>query len=289
MNWNLFVSELLDGVVHGCIYALIALGFSMVYGILKLLNFAHGDVFMVGSFIAYGILTVFGGALSLSIPVGLLLVIMFIAAMLGGGLLGVVIERFAYRRLRDAPRIAPLITALGVSFFLENGALLVVGANYQSFDTYSWNGGVLWSTAIVLPSGVRLALANIIVIVGTLVLMVALDTLRLAHAAGAGDARRLLRPPGGRDDGDRRQPGDRGHLLHRLGPRGRRRRLQRHRLPERLGLHGLQRRPLRRSPPPSSAASATCRARSPAASSSVSPSPSRSATSPRRSPTRSSS
>ena len=70
MNWNLFVTELLAGIVHGCVYALIALGYSMVYGILKLLNFAHGDVFMVGSFIGYGILTVFGGAQSLSIPVG---------------------------------------------------------------------------------------------------------------------------------------------------------------------------------------------------------------------------
>ena len=62
--------------------------------------------------------------------------------MLGGGLLGVAIERFAYRRLRDAPRIAPLITALGVSFFLENAALLLLGADYRSYDTFSWNNGV---------------------------------------------------------------------------------------------------------------------------------------------------
>ena len=150
MNWNLFVTELVAGIVHGSVYALIALGYSMVYGILKLLNFAHGDIFMVGSFIGYGMLTVFGGAPSLSLPIALLLVLMFLAAMLGGGLLGVVIERFAYRRLRDAPRIAPLITALGVSFFLENAALLVLGADYQSFNTYSWDSnssglGVLWS------------------------------------------------------------------------------------------------------------------------------------------------
>ena len=126
MNWNLFVTELVAGIVHGSLYALIALGYSMVYGILKLLNFAHGDVYMVGSFIGYGVLTIFGGAMALSIPIAFLLILMFLAAMLGGGLLGVVIERFAYRRLREAPRIAPLITALGVSFFLENAALLLL-------------------------------------------------------------------------------------------------------------------------------------------------------------------
>jgi len=179
MNWNLFVTELVAGTVHGCVYALIALGYSMVYGILKLLNFAHGDIFMVGSFIGYGILTVFGGATALSIPILLLLTLMFIAAMLGGGLLGVAIERFAYRRLRDAPRIAPLITALGVSFFLENAAQLVVGADYQSYDTYSWRAGSsgtsgLWTAGINLPAGVHLALAQIIVVAGTIVLMVVL-------------------------------------------------------------------------------------------------------------------
>jgi branched-chain amino acid transport system permease protein len=174
MNWNLFVSELVSGIVHGCVYALIALGYSMVYGILKLLNFAHGDIYMVGAFIGYAVLTIFGGALSLTVPIFVLLAAMFAAAMLGGGLLGVVIERFAYRRLRDAPRIAPLITALGVSFFIENAALILVGADYQSFDTYDWGGGVLWSTGFTLPSGYHLALAQIIVVVGTFVLMAAL-------------------------------------------------------------------------------------------------------------------
>src|SRR5580700_7398185 len=174
MNWNLFVSELLTGTVHGCVYALIALGYSMVYGILKLLNFAHGDIYMVGSFIGYGILTVFGGPNAISIPIALLLALMFLCAMLGGGLLGVAIERFAYRRLRDAPRIAPLITALGVSFFLENAALLVLGANYDYYDTYGWSNNSLWSIGFTLPAGVRIALAQMIVIGGAIVLVVAL-------------------------------------------------------------------------------------------------------------------
>jgi branched-chain amino acid transport system permease protein len=174
MNWNLFITELVAGIVHGSLYALIALGYSMVYGILKLLNFAHGDVYMIGSFIGYGVLTVFGGATALSIPIAFLLILMFLAAMLGGGILGVVIERFAYRRLREAPRIAPLITALGVSFFLENAAQLLFGADYQSFDTFSWKNGELWNNGFTLPAGVHVAVAQIIVVAGTFFLMVAL-------------------------------------------------------------------------------------------------------------------
>ena len=172
MNWNLFLTELVSGVTHGSVYALIALGYSMVYGILKLLNFAHGDIYMVGSYIGFGLVTVFGGAEALSTSIWLLLFLMFFCAMLGGGLLGVLIERFAYRRLRNAPRIAPLITALGVSFFLENAALLVLGAQYQSYNTFAWKGGVLWRRGFTLPSGVHVALAQIVVVVGAVVLMI---------------------------------------------------------------------------------------------------------------------
>ena len=172
MNWNLFLTELLAGVTHGSVYALIALGYSMVYGILKLLNFAHGDIYMVGSFIGFGLITVFGGATSLSISVWPLLLLMFLCAMLGGGLLGVMIERFAYRRLRAAPRIAPLITALGVSFFLENAALLVLGAQYQSYNSYSWKGGELWLRGFTIGAGVHVAIAQVIVVLGAVVLMV---------------------------------------------------------------------------------------------------------------------
>jgi len=174
MNWNLFLTELVSGITHGSVYALIALGYSMVYGILKLLNFAHGDIYMVGSYIGFGLITVFGGAESLSASIWLLLFLMFFCAMLGGGLLGVLIERFAYRRLRNAPRIAPLITALGVSFFLENAALLVLGAQYQSYNTFAWKGGELWRDGFTLPSGVHVALAQIIVVIGAVVLMVLL-------------------------------------------------------------------------------------------------------------------
>jgi len=174
VNWNLFLTVLVSGITLGSVYALIALGYSMVYGILKLLNFAHGDVFMVGAFIGFGIITVFGGAAALTINIFLLLAIMFLCAMLGGGALGVIIERFAYRRLRNAPRIAPLITALGVAFFLENSAQLLLGAQFQSYDTFAWNNEELWTKGFWLPAKTHVALAQIIVVVGVIVLVVLL-------------------------------------------------------------------------------------------------------------------
>src|SRR5581483_10282217 len=133
-----FLQELVNGLTQGGLYALIALGYSMVYGVLKLLNFAHGDLYMVGAFIGYFVLHWFGGPNALSIPVPLVIVLMLVVAAAGTGALGVAIERFAYRPLRDAPRIAPLITALGVSFLLENLALLFFGGYNRSYETNSW-------------------------------------------------------------------------------------------------------------------------------------------------------
>jgi branched-chain amino acid transport system permease protein len=174
MNWNLFVTELVAGITHGSVYALIALGYSMVYGILKLLNFAHGDVYMVGAFIGLGIISIFGGPLALTVNIVLLLFLMFLCSMLGGGLLGVLIERFAYRRLRSAPRIAPLITALGVSFFLENAAQLILGAQQQSYNSFSWTNSPIALNGFTLPAQARVSYAQIIVVCGTVILMIAL-------------------------------------------------------------------------------------------------------------------
>src|SRR3954471_12054331 len=113
----------------------------MVYGILKLLNFAHGDVYMIGAFVGWFALHALGGPLNPSAAGWIVLVFMFIAAMLACGGLGVVIERFSYRPLRNAPRIAPLISALGVSFFLQNSALLLFGAAFRDYDTFDLIGG----------------------------------------------------------------------------------------------------------------------------------------------------
>ncbi len=130
-----FFQELVNGITTGALYALVALGFTMVYGVLKLLNFAHGDLYMVGAYIGYFVIQWFGGPTALTIPVPLLLTIMFVLAGLLAGGLGVAIERFAYRPLRHAPRIAPLITAIGISFFLENAALLLFGAQFRVYNT----------------------------------------------------------------------------------------------------------------------------------------------------------
>ena len=170
---SFFFQELVNGLTTGALYSLVALGFSMVYGVLKLLNFAHGDLYMVGAYIGFFVIQWFGGPQHLSIAVPLLLVIMFVlAAVLVGGL-GVAIERFAYRPLRDAPRIAPLITAIGVSFFLESSALLLFGAQYRVYNT---------SEFISLSSGIRIGSVTIdsvqiLVLVLGVLLMVGLQLL----------------------------------------------------------------------------------------------------------------
>jgi branched-chain amino acid transport system permease protein len=165
-----FFQELVNGITTGALYSLVALGFSMVYGVLKLLNFAHGDLYMVGAYIGFFVIQWFGGAASLSIPVPLLLLIMFVLAggLVGG--LGVAIERFAYRPLRDAPRIAPLITAIGVSFFLENAALLLFGAQFRVYNTPDF---ISPDSGIQIGS-VTISTVQIMVLVMGLVLMIGL-------------------------------------------------------------------------------------------------------------------
>ena len=113
----LFLQILVIGITTGAIYALIALGYTMVYGIIELINFAHGDIFMIGTFVCVSIFAAFGITSSTSAPTGLALVGVLVVTLLGAmaicAVLGVVIERFAYRPLRNAPRLAPLITAIG--------------------------------------------------------------------------------------------------------------------------------------------------------------------------------
>jgi branched-chain amino acid transport system permease protein len=135
-NDQLFIQLTVNGMTLGSLYALIALGYTMVYGILKLLNFAHGDVYMVGAFLGFGVLSALGGPLSPNVALLPLILLMFLVAMLGAGGLGVAIERFAYRPLREAPRLAPLISALGVSFFLQNSVLLLLGAQFRTYNSF---------------------------------------------------------------------------------------------------------------------------------------------------------
>jgi branched-chain amino acid transport system permease protein len=168
-----FIQFTVNGLTLGSVYALIALGYTLVYGILKLLNFAHGDVFMVGSFIGFGALQALGGSADPVVPAWLLLVLIVLAAMAGCAVLGVAIERFAYRPLREAPRIAPLISALGVSFFLTYSMQLMFGAQQRDYDAFSLSGGALFFRGIDIGN-VRVPLLRIIIIVSAFVLMVAL-------------------------------------------------------------------------------------------------------------------
>jgi branched-chain amino acid transport system permease protein len=118
-------------------------------------------------------MTGLGGPLAPPLPLVAQILLMFLAAMVGCGLLGVVIERFAYRPLRNAPRIAPLISALGVSFFLQNSALLLFGADYRTYNTFGFEEGKLFTSGIDWGP-LRISLLRIIVIVGTIFLMIAL-------------------------------------------------------------------------------------------------------------------
>jgi branched-chain amino acid transport system permease protein len=171
---HFFLQELVNGLTQGSLYALIALGYSMVYGVLKLLNFAHGDLYMVGAFIGYFVIQWFGGSTALSIPVPLLILFMFLAAGGGVGALGVAIERFAYRPLRDAPRIAPLITALGVSFLLENTMLLLFGASYRDYNTsafISYGGGIQIGSLTIDTVQLMVIVVSVVLMVGLTLLV----------------------------------------------------------------------------------------------------------------------
>lgn len=120
-----FLSYLINGISLGSVYAIIALGYTMVYGIAKMLNFAHGDIIMVGGFTAFTVVSTMGG----SPIVGIL------AAVVVCTTLGVAVERIAYRPLRDASPLAVLITAIGVSYLLQNVALLIFGSNARQFTS----------------------------------------------------------------------------------------------------------------------------------------------------------
>jgi branched-chain amino acid transport system permease protein len=121
VNWVLFGQQLINGLSLGAIYAVVALGYTMVYGIIELINFAHGDVYTAGSFVALAVLVLMGATHRLAgLALAFTLTVVFTVTMFTMGATGVIIERFAYRPLRGRQRLAPLLTAIGVSFSLEN-------------------------------------------------------------------------------------------------------------------------------------------------------------------------
>jgi branched-chain amino acid transport system permease protein len=175
-----FLQLVVAGLTTGSFYALIALGYTMVYGIVRLINFAHGDIFMVGAFIGW---TVLSALAAMHVPwgIGLLLAVLLAMALTGG--IGVVIERFAYQPLLSAPRLSILITALGVSLALENGVLLIFG---PGFETYPH----LVSTEGFVIGGAQISYVQIGIIFCSLALMAALYL--FVHRTFMGTAMRAL-------------------------------------------------------------------------------------------------
>jgi branched-chain amino acid transport system permease protein len=161
------LQQIANGLVAGSVYALVALGYTMVYGILGLINFAHGDVLMVGAMVALQVILFLTGAFPGMHPLATLAVGM-LAAVLLCMVLGFVIERAAYRRLRNAPRLAPLITAIGVSLLLQTLAMIVWGRNYHTFTQ------LIPTTTLDLGSGVSTTPVQIVTVALSAALMVAL-------------------------------------------------------------------------------------------------------------------
>jgi branched-chain amino acid transport system permease protein len=150
---EIFLQQLVNGLTLGSIYALVALGYTMVYGILELINFAHGEVVMVGALVAISLINLL---LGIGWPVAAALPAAMIVAMAVCMSLGFVIERVAYRPLRNAPRLAPLITAIGISMALQQLASLIWGRSYISFpavftvESWSWGEVIVTSLQFII-------------------------------------------------------------------------------------------------------------------------------------------
>jgi branched-chain amino acid transport system permease protein len=166
----LFVQILLFGLANGSIYALIALGYTMVFGIIELINFAHGDIFTLSTLVSLPLLglTALSGGVSGIFGIVKLLVVAILTILIIGGL-NVAIERFAYRPLRNAPRMAPLLTTLGMSFMLEGAMYMVIGPfNIRYPD-------LLPPQRIHLPAGITIGVRDLVVVAVAVFLMVLLN------------------------------------------------------------------------------------------------------------------
>jgi branched-chain amino acid transport system permease protein len=155
-----FLQQVINGISLGSIYALIALGYTMVYGIIKLINFAHGDVYMIGAYAGYFCMTTFKLGFIPSLIIAMALCV----------LLGVTIEKTAYKPLRNATRIAVLITAIGVSLFIEYGTMFFVKANVRSYPPLT---GLM--TRTYRMGGIVITMQQIMIVVITIILMVLLQ------------------------------------------------------------------------------------------------------------------
>ena len=172
------LQQLINGLSLGAIYALIALGYTMVYGVLRLINFAHGDVYMLGAFAGYYL----ANALDLDASPSILgAIVVTLGAMAVCGVIGMLIERFAYRPVRHHPRLASLITAIGVSLLLEYGGQVVFGANPRFFPQ-------MIRAEVYSVGGVQITNQNLLIIVVAIVVMFGLEF--IVHRTRIGKAMR---------------------------------------------------------------------------------------------------
>ena len=165
-----FLSHLINGISLGSVYAIIALGYTMVYGIAKMLNFAHGDVIMVGAYISFCTTSYLGLSPLISV----------IFAVIVCTVLGIAIERMAYKPLRQAPSLAVLITAIGVSYFLQNAALLIWGSSPKTFSSIVGNWSVQLFGGRLIISGV-----TIVTVAACILIMIVLAVPGIILAAAA--------------------------------------------------------------------------------------------------------
>jgi branched-chain amino acid transport system permease protein len=171
-NLSRLGNNLVDGISNGAIWALVAIGYTLVYGIVELINFAHGEVFMIGSFVAAGFFGTIG--LTQSTGTGLLIVGLLIAlpvTMLASGLLNTMIERVGYRPLRSAPKLAPLITAVGFSFILQNIGLLWRGGSQEGIPDLIESQHELFTIG-----GVEITNGDLLAVAVTIPLLIAMTT-----------------------------------------------------------------------------------------------------------------
>ena len=163
-----FIELLFSGLTRGAIYALLALGYTMVYGIIGLINFAHGEIYMIGAFTALivsTVLSVYG------LPLLAILVLTALAAAVWAAAYGLTVERLAYRPLRNAPRLAPLISAIGMSIFLQNYVLLAQTSNFQPFPA------LIPKFAFLEPYAALLSSTDLIILMVSALMMILLTVL----------------------------------------------------------------------------------------------------------------
>lgn len=167
-----FIQQLINGLTLGCVYAVVALGYTMVYGIIQLINFAHGEVVMIGAMVAFSVISALAGS---GLPPVAIVILATLAAIPACMAVGYTMERVAYRPLRSAPRLAPLITAIGISIILQHLALMIWSRNNLSFpqiiQLQSYHLGSSETSATITNVQIAIVITSVLMMAGLLTLI----------------------------------------------------------------------------------------------------------------------